>query len=191
MQTVILIGDSIRMGYQEVVRRALAGVAQVWTPAENGGNSQNVLDHLEAWAVVHEPRVVHLNCGLHDVRWLVGATGVTIPLPQYEANMRLLLKRLQEETQATTIWATSTPIDEALHRQHWETPRSEADVEAYNDVSVRVAEEFGVPVNDLFAALSQAGKENYLTDGAHLTDEGYALLGEAVAEFIRPYLAPA
>ena len=40
MKAVILIGDSIRMGYQETVREQLGGRAGVWGPAENGGTSE-------------------------------------------------------------------------------------------------------------------------------------------------------
>ena len=35
--TVVLIGDSIRMGYQPFVTEALAGEAEIWAPEENGG----------------------------------------------------------------------------------------------------------------------------------------------------------
>ncbi|HEY66459.1 MAG TPA: hypothetical protein G4O02_18060 [Caldilineae bacterium] len=44
--SVVLIGDSIRMGYEPFVWEMLQGVADVWGPEENGGTSQNVLDHL-------------------------------------------------------------------------------------------------------------------------------------------------
>ncbi len=80
MGTIVLIGDSIRMGYQEVVRRELGGVAEVWGPEENGGNSENVLAHLEDWALSRSPDVIHVNCGLHDLRKEFGATEAAIPL---------------------------------------------------------------------------------------------------------------
>ena len=43
MKSVILIGDSIRLGYQGVVRQELAGTAQVWGPAENGRDSREAI----------------------------------------------------------------------------------------------------------------------------------------------------
>ena len=46
-----------------------------------------------------------------------------------------------------------------------------------------------IPVNDLFGAITDAGRDSYLTpDGVHFTPEGCALLGKAVAEFVKPYL---
>ena len=47
MQKVILIGDSIRAGYEEIVRRELAALATVHVPRGSGGNSQRILEHLE------------------------------------------------------------------------------------------------------------------------------------------------
>ena len=64
--------------------------------------------------------------------------------------------------------------------------RLEADVALYNRVAVDIAKAFGVRVNDLFAGIMQAGRDDYLgQDGVHFTDEGYALLGKAVAECVR------
>jgi len=40
---VVLVGDSIRMGYQAEVATRLADIAEVWGPEENGGNSANLL----------------------------------------------------------------------------------------------------------------------------------------------------
>ena len=37
MQQLILIGDSIRMGYQADVIRELAEYANIWAPTQNGG----------------------------------------------------------------------------------------------------------------------------------------------------------
>jgi len=65
---VVLIGDSIRLGYQETVAQELAGRAQVWGPPENSGDSVNVRRHLEEWVLSRRPTVVHLNCGLHDIK---------------------------------------------------------------------------------------------------------------------------
>lgn len=43
MKTIVLIGDSIRYGYQENVRVQLADWAKVLTPVQNGGTSAHVL----------------------------------------------------------------------------------------------------------------------------------------------------
>lgn len=186
MNKVVLIGDSIRMGYQEVVRRELAEVAEVWGPTQNGGNTQNVLDHLDEWVISQAPSVVHINCGLHDLKKDFGAAQAAIPVEPYEANVRDILQRLSHETTATIVWATTTPVNEQWHHATKGFDRFEADVAAYNQAATRVAKELGTLIDDLFAVIMDAGRDRCLRpDGVHFTDEGSALLGKAVAECIK------
>src|SRR5262245_50346095 len=65
---VVLIGDSIRIGYAPRVVERLAGKAAVVSLPDNGGDSGNVLAHLDDWVIREQPDVVHLNCGLHDLK---------------------------------------------------------------------------------------------------------------------------
>ena len=185
---IVLVGDSIRIGYEPYIRRELAGLADLWTPGENGGNSRNVLDHLDEWVLAQRPNLLHINCGLHDVRRDNGAPQPAISLTDYEANLRTLFARLREAGIAT-LWATSTPINEVRHARSGPSQRREEDVIAYNRVSIRVAQEFGLPVNDLYSLINRLGRDRYLKqDGRHYVPAGYALLGHAVADAIRPYL---
>ena len=183
---MLLIGDSIRMGYQETVGRELAGAAEVWGPAENGGHSGNVLAHLQEWALSKPAAVIHVNCGLHDLKREFGAGRTAIPVDQYEANVRQILQVLLCQTQARVIWATTTPVNERWHHERKGFDRFEADVELYNRVARRVARELGVRVDDLFAVVMEAGRDRLLgPDGVHFTPEGYQRLGQAVAAAIR------
>ena len=60
---------------------------------------------------------------------------------------------------------------------------------AYNQTALEVATRMGVPVNDLYAVIMKAGRDECLSeDGGHLTPAGYELLGKAVAAFIREQL---
>ena len=63
---VLLIGDSISIGYHIDVRSALAGVANVHRPTENGGPTSNGVEKLEEWLAEHGERpwdVIHYNFG--------------------------------------------------------------------------------------------------------------------------------
>ena len=133
---VILIGDSIRMGYQHIVAARLAGRAVVWGPMENGGNSANVLAHLEAWALSRPADLVHINCGLHDLRHEFGSDANVIPLAQYVLNVRLILSRLREASDAQIVWANTTPVNQARHHSNKSFDRFEEDVRAYNVVTL-------------------------------------------------------
>src|SRR5207249_3545666 len=65
---VLLLGDSIRLGYAQRAAALLAGTAVVASPTANGGDSANVLRHLSDWLASAQPEVVHFNCGLHDLK---------------------------------------------------------------------------------------------------------------------------
>ncbi len=189
MKSVILIGDSIRLGYQDTVRSELGKPAGVWAPEENGGNSRNVLAHLEEWAIARRPDLVHLNCGLHDVRKEFGKTESSVPIGEYENNVRQILGLLRSRTQAVVIWAATTPVNERWHHERKGFDRFEADVNAYNAVALRVASELGVLVNDLFAVGEVAARAGELSeDGVHFHAGGYERLGKAVAQCIRKAL---
>ena len=186
---IVLIGDSIRMGYQDHVVSQLAGRVEVWAPEENGGDSRNVLAHLDQWVFSRQPDLVHVNCGLHDLKRAFGAKS-SVPLDEYEGNVRQILQKLQRELDGVVVWATTTPVDENWHHQNKGFDRLEADVEAYNAAAHAVAEDIGVPIDDLFAVVEREGKARLLTqDGVHFTEEGSQLLGRVVAESVWRHLS--
>ena len=189
MQKLILIGDSIRMGYQADVIRELSNLADVWAPTQNGGNSANILQHLNEWIISRLPDVLHINCGLHDLKKDFDTGEPAIPLNQYESNLRTLLERILTETDCTVIWAMTTPVNESWHHERKGFDRLEDDVAAYNGVALKVADDLNIPINDLFRVITDAGRDSHLTsDGVHFIPEGCALLGKAVAKFVEPYL---
>ena len=66
LPVVVLVGDSIRLSYAPMVATRLAEKARVVSPKPNGGDSSNVLKHLQEWVIAEKPDVVHFNCGIHD-----------------------------------------------------------------------------------------------------------------------------
>ena len=81
-----------------------------------GGNSRNVLEHLDEWVIAHRPDIVHLNAGLHDMARDPGPGPKNrVPLDEYGANLRQILEKLLQETDAKVILALTTPVD--LNRQ--------------------------------------------------------------------------
>ncbi len=189
MKDVILIGDSIRMGYEATVRELLADVARVTAPKDNGATSDNVVAHLAEWALSRPADVIHINCGLHDIKAELDQPLRRIPLARYAANVRYMLTRLVNETDATILWASSTPVSEAAHNALKPFARYEADVAAYNAAAKEVAGELGVAVDDLFAIVTEAGRDELLMDdGVHFEAPGCELLGRAVAACVREVL---
>ena len=187
--SVVLIGDSIRMGYQDTVRQELQDIAEVWMPDQNGGNSDNMLNHMDEWILDRTPDVVHLNCGLHDIKKEFGVAEAVIPVAAYEENLKQIFSKLRNHLSMSVIWATTTPVDEALHHENKTFDRFEQDVVAFNDVSCRLARTFDLLIHDLYSVMMDAGPARYLTpDGVHFSSDGSIILGRAVARYIRTSL---
>ena len=185
---LVLIGDSIRMGYQATVRERLASV-DIWSPEANGGDSANVLAHLDEWVAAHSPQVVHLNCGLHDIKKPFDSGRAQVGLDEYRCYLREIFDRILS-TGARLVWAATTPVDEDLHHRNKGFDRFTADVDAYNSVALDLATAEDVPVNDLHAVIESADRTHLLReDGVHFSEEGSRLLGDAVAEFVGPLIA--
>jgi lysophospholipase L1-like esterase len=179
---VVLIGDSIRMGYAPLVAKSLDGKANVISPMPNGEDSGNVLRHLDEWVINEQPNIVHINAGLHDLK--LKDRSYQVPLVEYEKNLKTILARIRKETKATIIFATTTPILDDLHAQRKAGfDRLEADVQKYNAVAVSVMNQAGVPINDLHQLVESRGREKLIGgDGTHYTPEGYAVLAAAVTD---------
>ena len=76
------------MGYQETVRMELEGLADVWGPDANCEDSKHVRAHLNQWALSQTADVIHVNCGLHDLKREFGASKNQVPPDKYEDTVR-------------------------------------------------------------------------------------------------------
>ncbi len=193
MEKVVLIGDSIRMGYEATVRAELADVAEVWAPSENGETSRKILANFERWIVAPKATVVHINCGLHDIKTRASSGEVAVPIDEYQSNVCEILARTMKETSATVIWASTTPINEKCHnagKNPDRFDRFESDVVSYNKSAAKVAELLGVRTDDLFSLVKTIGRDGMLgAGGVHFTPEACETIGVAVSEFLRGVLS--
>ena len=189
MKNVVLIGDSIRIGYQPFVLQELDGKASVWGPEENGGNSGNVLTHLDEWVIARQPDVLHINAGLHDIRRSLVDESFAVAVAAYKENLRTIFSTIRDKTDTKIIWVSTTPIIEErhnpIHDEIGDFHRYIADVLAYNKAALSVVNEFAIPVNNLFRFVMDNDHESMLIhDGCHFTPEAYAKLGKVVADAV-------
>ena len=189
LKRVVCIGDSIRMGYEPTVVRELAEWAQVWRMGEiQGGNTRNVLEHLDEWVIQQAPDIVYINAGLHDMARDPGpGPQRRVPLDEYRENLRKIISTIQKKTSACITLALTTPVD--LDRQHavnYGVNRTNEDVLQYNRAAREVAATFGVAINDLYQVVVDNGVAQMLReDGVHFTASGSEILGKAVGAAIR------
>jgi len=180
---VLLIGDSISIGYTLPTRRLLLGQANVHRIAVNGGPTINGLENLDRWLGNRTWNVIHFNWGLHDLRFMEDGTH-QVSIDKYAENLRELVRRLKQ-TGATLIWASTTPVPDA----EVSPPRKNSDVIAYNAVARRIMEENGIPIDDLYPVAFARLGEIQRPANVHYTDPGYEVLAESVAASIRAALA--
>jgi len=188
---ILLIGDSISMGYAPAVMRELSDVAEVVRIPDNGGTSANVLAHLDEWLGDTQPEAVSLNCGLHDIVRERGGSACQVPLGPYEDNLRAILSKLAPAG-PRAAWVTTTPVIEERQEaiETFTQIDYNADVDAYNARARAIVDEAGVPIVDLHASAVGLGLEEALSeDGLHFTDAAYGALGKFLADSLRELLA--
>lgn len=142
---VLLIGDSISMGYTLGVRAKLAGKANVHRILENGGPTSNGVAKIANWLGDRKWDLVHVNFGLHDLKREDGQTR-QVPPQDYERNLREIIRTIKAKARHV-IWASTTPVPEGKVSPH----RVPADVPLYNEIAAKVMREEHVPVDDLYA----------------------------------------
>ncbi len=112
MKSVVLIGDSIRMGYQQYVAQELKSEAQLWWPDSNGGTAGQILARLGEWFAARRPDVVHVNAGLHDLKRPRiaprGSADSFVSPDEYRINVEGVLATVQRNTKAQVFWATGS-----------------------------------------------------------------------------------
>ena len=179
---VLLIGDSISMGYTLSVRELLKSKANVHRIPANGGPTVNGLKNLKAWLGTGKWNVIHFNFGIHDAKFMQPAQQ-QVPPADYDRNLRDIVKQLQA-TGAKLIWATITPIPDG----DLNPPRAFDKVPTYNAIARKVMDETGVAINDLNAAITPHLAKLQNPKDVHFNSDGSEFLAKQVAAKIEAQL---
>ena len=179
---ILLIGDSIRMGYDMYVKESMRDLAQVGFPKENCRNTSYVLRELHNWkSELHmdDCDAVHFNVGHWDTIRIYGDEPLT-RLDVYAENLTRIVKRMRFLfPNALLIFATSTPILENRYLKEFEY-RSNCDVETYNEIAVRTLMPLGVQINDLYELLKNR-PELHSDQSHYYTPDAVKLIGGQVS----------
>lgn len=152
MKNVLLIGDSIRMGYDKSVRETLTDVANVYFPNENCKFASYVLRYFHEYlSLVKEGDVdvIHWNAGLWDCLRLFCEEHHT-PIEIYKYYIDRICKRIKKLCpDAKVIFATSTGVQ--TEKMSPDFIRYNNEIEEFNAAAVEIVEKYGFEVNDLYA----------------------------------------
>ena len=191
MKKLLLIGDSIRMGYDRYVAMALQEQALVFTPDENCRFAAYTYYALGDWE--HRLRfgadvdVVHWNVGLHDVIRF-HTDDVMTPPEVYAYYLDRIVHRLRDlYPGARQVFALTTPVRDEKYTEPWFS-RKDADVQTINRAARRVMEQNGIPVNDLYAVVKSRDPDGIFDGAVHYNFEGSRLLAGAVLSAVCPLL---
>ena len=188
---VLLIGDSISIGYTVDVRKALHEKADVFRIPSNGKNAAFGLSNLNKWLKKKPAQwdLIHFNWGLWDLcyrhpkskvqghRDKVNGT-LTATLEEYRNNMEKIVARLKQ-SDATLIWCTTTPVPEH------EAGRKIGDDLQYNSVAAEIMKKNKISINDLHTHALLKQTEIQAKEGdVHFNKKGSAYLAQKVAREI-------
>ncbi len=183
---VLIIGDSISLGYTPALPGLLKGKAIVRHNPGNAGHTGMGLANIKRYLAGGKWDVIHFNWGLWDLCYRNPKSKtqgrrdkingkLTYTPEQYRANLQKIVASLKR-TKAKLIWATTTPIPEN------EAGRKLGDAVKYNTIAAEVMKQHGIPTNDLHTLMVPHMKTMTVAPGnVHFTDDGSLLLAKQVA----------
>ncbi len=179
---VLLIGDSISIGYTVGVRELLLGKANVHRPLTNCGPTTKGVKELDKWLGDKPWDVIHFNFGLHDLKYL-GPKGQNladpkgegshqqVPLADYEKHLKTMVARL-EKTGARLIWRSTTPVPPGARG------RVVGDSAKYNKVAAKIMKERKIAIDDMYSFCMPRLKEIIRPANVHFTPAGSKALAK-------------
>jgi len=187
---VLIIGDSISLGYTPTVKELLKDKAIV---SHNKGNAQHSgygLENLEEWISKDDYDLIQFNWGLWDLcyrhpdskvqgnRDKVNGT-VTFSPEEYAQNLEAIVKLLKAKTNAKLVFVSTSYVPKK------EEGRFAKDAQKYNKVAKKVMKKYSIPVNDIYKKSKAIHKKYGQGDNnVHYKKEGYKALGEVIAAYL-------
>ena len=187
---VLLIGDSISIGYTVDVQNSLKGIANVHRPLTNCGPTNKGLEEINNWLNVGGRNkkwdIIHFNWGLHDLKYM-GPQGQNLANPKnptskpqvapadYEKNLRQLVQRLKK-TDARLIWRNTTPVPEGARG------RVAGDSAKYNEIAAKIMKEEEIEIHDLFSFAKEHAAKIQKKADVHYTPAGSKMLAAEVVK---------
>ncbi len=186
---VLIMGDSISIGYTPHVIENLKGVAEVRRHKGNAGPTIRGVARIEEWLGKEQWDVIHFNWGLWDMYgWEYHKEDLSSEA--YGKRLESLVGRLKK-TGAKLIWATTTPAcpanETTMERRFKQDIRISPELERkYLESALAVMKKHEVEVNDLRAFMKpQLNKYAIADNNVHFTQLGNRKLGEQVAKAIQ------
>jgi hypothetical protein len=182
---ILVIGDSISIGYFSFVKEALAAKADVYHNAGNAQHTATGLEKIQLWLGEGHWDVIQFNWGLWDIAYRNPESNeqgnrdkqhgtIAISPEKYRENLESLVVTLKR-TGAKLIFVTTTVVPKK------EAGRFVGDEERYNKIAREVMKKNGILINELYTpSLAIHAKFGMGDDNVHYTKEGYQQLSKPI-----------
>lgn len=201
---VLILGDSISIGYTAQVRQLLEPFADVYRPTNPKGGAENCqgtdygVQHIDRWLEIDGGNwdVIHFNFGLHDLKRVdpkSGKNSNSFDDPyqsspeEYAQQLKEIVKKLMA-TKAKLIFCTTTPVPDGV-----KPARATTDPELFNAKALEVIKELSnethrIETNDLYSFANKRLAEIQKQKDVHFSKTGSSILAAEVARNIRKVL---
>lgn len=198
LPNVLILGDSISIGYTPFVEEYLKRKANVFRPMLVNGKPENCegtnkgVKNIERWLGDKKWDVIHFNFGLHDIKHVDPVTGQNSQNPkhpqqanrkEYKENLEIIVEKLKA-TGAKLIFATTTPYPDVVDGPL----RKPGMPQKYNRIAVKIMNKNGILINNLHAFMVPRMTELQLPKNVHFTEEGSREMAKKVVERINEVL---
>ncbi len=187
---ILIIGDSISMGYTPYVKQILYDNAIVKHNPGNAQHTGNGFQNINEWLGNEEWDIIQFNWGLWDLchrqpseKGLGKKDKINgVPdysIEEYRSNLDSLVSILKRNTDARLIFLTTTYVPKN------EPGRFENDAIKYNEAAIEIMEKHSITVHDIYDQ-SKSIHEKYGSgsNDVHYTDKGYEKLGNVISDFL-------
>jgi hypothetical protein len=183
VSNVLIIGDSISIGYTPFVQKAMSPGINVEHSEGNGGSTLRGIENIEKWLGDKKWDVVLFNFGLHDMvhkgslnKYDVNGK-VSVTLDEYRKNLEIIVAKLTR-TKARLFFITTTKVPENAAGRKVEDPAK------YNKEALEVMKKYGIEVIDLYNNSLTIHPQNSKPGNVHYTDKGYELLAGPIIKVV-------
>lgn len=189
MKKILLLGDSIRIGYDKSIRLSLEGMAEVVFPEENCRFASYLLRYFHEYlnTLAHgRADIICWNAGLWDCLRLFEEEPHT-PVEHYAFMIERICRRIKKLCpDAHVIFSTSTTVQS--EKMDKDFKRYNEEIAQYNAAALAVVRQYGFEVCDLYA-VSQALPASAHSDPVHYyTPEGTRAFTRALLSHLAPLL---
>ena len=180
MKKIILLGDSIRLSYQNRVTELLGSDYTVWGPDDNCRFASYTLRMLYDYREqLKGADLIHFNCGLWDMCDLFG-DGPFTPIEVYAEQMARVAKVLKTYA-PVVVFATTTPPSPKMWGHDMDRVR------AYNAAAMAALEPLGILFDDLFTPVAEDIDRMISEDLLHASPYGVEILANRVADCVKKH----